>query len=111
MAVHGFMALALGLVLVFAVGGVLEEPLPNPPRLLEYYDDPIKVGIVLAMVQTLILSTSVTPGRSLQCMSQVNSVAPRARAVAKTIASAVASLWARQASAAARAISVSIGTT
>jgi uncharacterized protein YidB (DUF937 family) len=50
MAVHGFMALALGLVLVFAVGGVLEEPLPNPARLLQYYDDPIKVGIVLAMI-------------------------------------------------------------
>lgn len=50
MEVHGFMALGLGVGLVFAVGGVLEEPAPNPARLLQYYDDPIKVGIVLAMV-------------------------------------------------------------
>ncbi|MCX8509976.1 MAG: cytochrome-c oxidase, cbb3-type subunit I, partial [Rhodobacteraceae bacterium] len=28
MAVHGFIALALGITLVFAVGGVLEEPAP-----------------------------------------------------------------------------------
>ena len=49
MAVHGFMALALGIGLVFAVGGVLEEPAPNPARLLRYYDDPIRIGILLAM--------------------------------------------------------------
>jgi cytochrome c oxidase cbb3-type subunit I len=49
-AVHGFMALALGLVLVFAVGGVLEESAPDPARLQQYYDDPIKVGIVLSMM-------------------------------------------------------------
>ena len=42
MAVHGFMALALGITLVFAVGGVLEEPTPDPARLQRYYDDPIK---------------------------------------------------------------------
>jgi len=49
-AVHGFMALALGSVLVFAVGGMLGEPAPNPARLQQYFDDPIKVGIVLAMI-------------------------------------------------------------
>lgn len=38
MAAPGFMALAHGLVLVFAVGGrVLEEPAPRPARLLQYY--------------------------------------------------------------------------
>ncbi|MDZ4094615.1 MAG: cbb3-type cytochrome c oxidase subunit I, partial [Paracoccaceae bacterium] len=50
MAVHGFMALGLGLALVFAVGGVLEEQAPDPARLGRYYDDPIKVGVILAMV-------------------------------------------------------------
>lgn len=50
MAIHGSMALGLGLVLVFAVGAVLEEPVPSSARLLQYCDDPIKVGIVSAMV-------------------------------------------------------------
>ena len=50
MAVHGFMALAIGLVLVFAVGGVREDPAPDPARLKRHYDDPIKIGILLAMV-------------------------------------------------------------
>ncbi|MFN3281511.1 MAG: cbb3-type cytochrome c oxidase subunit I [Gemmobacter sp.] len=45
------MALALGVGLVFAVGGTLEEPAPDPARLTRYYDDPIKVGIVLAMIR------------------------------------------------------------
>ncbi len=61
--------------------------------------------------QALIFSIRVTPGRSLKWASQVRSVAPRDRAVANMIASAVASLWPRQASAAARAISVSRDTT
>ncbi|MDP1576537.1 MAG: cbb3-type cytochrome c oxidase subunit I, partial [Cypionkella sp.] len=50
MAVHGFMALALGGGLFFAIGGTLEEPAPDAARLQQYYDDPIKVGIVLAML-------------------------------------------------------------
>lgn len=50
MAVHGFMALALGGALFFAIGGTLEEPQPDAERLQHYYDDPIKVGIVLAMI-------------------------------------------------------------
>jgi|GEM_PF-2293401 len=49
-ALHGFMALALGLALLFAVGSVMVEPAPTPTRLPQYYDDPIKVGIVLAMI-------------------------------------------------------------
>ena len=50
MAVHGFMALAVGGGLFFAIGGTLEEPAPDAARLQQYYDDPIKVGIVMAMV-------------------------------------------------------------
>lgn len=50
MGLHGFMALALGLALVFAIGGTLEEPAPDPARLQRYYDDPVKVGVVLAMI-------------------------------------------------------------
>ncbi len=50
MGVHGFMALGLGAVLIFAVGGTLEEPEPDPARLQRYYDDPTKVAVVLAMV-------------------------------------------------------------
>ncbi len=49
MAVHGFMALALGFALIFVVGGVLEEPAPDAAQALRYYDDPIKVGILLSM--------------------------------------------------------------
>ena len=59
----------------------------------------------------MIFSISVTPGSPSKCASQVRSVAPCARAVAKMIASAVASLCSRHASAAASAISVSSGTT
>ncbi len=49
MAVHGFMAMALGLALVFAVGGVLELPAPASERLFQYYDDPIKAGILISL--------------------------------------------------------------
>jgi hypothetical protein len=61
--------------------------------------------------QALIFSIRVTPGSPSKCASQVRSFEPCARAVAKMIASAVASLCSRQASAAASAISVSSGTT
>lgn len=50
MGLHRFMALALGLGLVFAVGGTLYDPAPDPARLQRYYDDPVKVGVVLAMI-------------------------------------------------------------
>jgi cytochrome c oxidase cbb3-type subunit 1 len=49
MGVHGFMALALGIALIFVVGGVLEEPAPDAAQALRYYDDPIKVGILLSV--------------------------------------------------------------
>ena len=49
MAVLGFIALGLGLALIFAVGGVLEEPQPDVARLQRYCDDPVKIGIILSM--------------------------------------------------------------
>lgn len=50
MAVHGFMALALGMGLFIAVASVLEKPQTNPDGQQQYYDDPTKVGIILSMV-------------------------------------------------------------
>nr|WP_306268650.1 cytochrome-c oxidase, cbb3-type subunit I [Pararhizobium sp. IMCC3301] len=50
MAVHGFMAMGLGIVLVFAVGSRYFEPEPAPERLSRYFDDPIRAGILIAMV-------------------------------------------------------------
>jgi cytochrome c oxidase cbb3-type subunit 1 len=49
MAVHGFIALGLGFALIFVVGGVLEEPVPDASQALRYCDDPIKVGILLSV--------------------------------------------------------------
>ena len=60
--------------------------------------------------QAPVFAIMVTPGRPSKCASHVKRIAPRRRAVAKMMASAVASLWARQASAEASAISVSSGT-
>ena len=57
--------------------------------------------------QSFTFSTSVTPGSPAKCASHVRSCAPCACAVANMIASAVARLWVRQASAAASAIVVS----
>ena len=65
--------------------------------------------IRLSCDQVMIFSIRVTPGNPAKCTSQVSKVAPRCRAVAKMMASAVASLCARQSSAAPRAISVSSG--
>jgi cytochrome c oxidase cbb3-type subunit 1 len=47
--VHGFIILALSAGLIFAVGGVIDAPEPPAERLAHYYDDPSKVGIILAM--------------------------------------------------------------
>ncbi|WP_322989011.1 MULTISPECIES: cytochrome-c oxidase, cbb3-type subunit I [unclassified Hoeflea] len=50
MAVHGFMAVAIGGALISAVIGKMYAPEPSPERLSRYYDDPIKAGILIAMV-------------------------------------------------------------
>ena len=62
-------------------------------------------------VQSLDLLDQRHARQTLEMRVAGQQVAPRRRAVAKMMASAVASLWARQASAAASAISVSSGTT
>ena len=47
--VHGAIVLATSTALIFMVLASFYAPEPAPPRLERYYDDPIKVGIVLAM--------------------------------------------------------------
>ena len=54
MGVHGFIILFISLALVFVVGASLEAPAPTEDRTRAYYDDPIKVGIVLAMIWAVI---------------------------------------------------------
>jgi len=47
--VHGFLIMACAIAGIFAVLSASAEPEPSPERLDEYYDDPSKIGIVLAM--------------------------------------------------------------
>ncbi|PKP67915.1 MAG: cytochrome-c oxidase, cbb3-type subunit I, partial [Alphaproteobacteria bacterium HGW-Alphaproteobacteria-5] len=55
MAVHGAIALALGLGLVFVVGGALyDHPEPGPDRLGRYYDAPTRFGIVMTLIWAVI---------------------------------------------------------
>ncbi len=54
MGVHGFIVLIASLGLIFVLGASLDAPAPTEDRSREYYDDPIKVGIVLAMVWAVI---------------------------------------------------------
>ena len=51
---HGFIVLAASLGLVLLVGTRYYDPEPSEKRLLQYYDDPTKAGIVLAMVWAVI---------------------------------------------------------
>jgi cytochrome c oxidase cbb3-type subunit I len=48
--VHGLIILIFGAGAIFAVISGYHAPEPDPERLRQYYDDPIKVGIVLAMI-------------------------------------------------------------
>lgn len=50
MGIHGFVIAGAGLACFLVVANVLLEPVPSPKRLENYYDDPIKVGIVVSMV-------------------------------------------------------------
>src|SRR3546814_5430435 len=50
LAVHGFIVLAFSIGTIFVVLSGYYAPDPADERLAHYYDDPIKVGIVLAMV-------------------------------------------------------------
>ncbi|MCC7320011.1 MAG: cytochrome-c oxidase, cbb3-type subunit I [Rubellimicrobium sp.] len=54
MAVHGWMALVVGLALVFALGGALSAPEAPADRHLHYYDEPTKFGIWMTLVWAMI---------------------------------------------------------
>ncbi|MFV0246019.1 MAG: cytochrome-c oxidase, cbb3-type subunit I [Qingshengfaniella sp.] len=54
MAVHGFMALGLGLWLVFVLGGSLYEANARTERMTRYYDAPTKFGIVMTLIWAMI---------------------------------------------------------
>lgn len=55
MAVHGAMALVLGVALVFAIGGALyDHPEPREDRLAHYYDAPTRFGIVMTLFWAVI---------------------------------------------------------
>ncbi|MBK0328957.1 cytochrome-c oxidase, cbb3-type subunit I [Rhodobacteraceae bacterium F11138] len=54
MAVHGTMALALGMLLVFRVGGAFYDPQPDADRLNRYYDAPTRFGITMTLIWAII---------------------------------------------------------
>ena len=54
LAVHGFIILAVSLGLGFFVMSALFAPEPPASRLAEYYDDPIRVGIVLSLAWAVV---------------------------------------------------------
>ena len=55
MAVHGWMAIVVGLALVFVLGGALyDDPEPGPDRLHSYYDAPTRFGIGLTLVWAVV---------------------------------------------------------
>ena len=51
---HGWIVLLFCAVLAVRVLSQLDAPEPSLSRLSSYYDDPIKVGIILAMVWAVI---------------------------------------------------------
>ena len=58
MAVHGGMALALGLWLTLLLAGALGEPEAPADRLTRYYDEPVKFGIAMTLVWAVISMTA-----------------------------------------------------
>lgn len=54
MAVHGTMALILGLYLVFHIGGAFYDPEPAEDRQHQYYDDPTRFGICMSLIWAII---------------------------------------------------------
>src|SRR5690606_15091460 len=53
-AIHGFIILLASLGTLFVVISGYYEPEPRSERLQDYYDDPTKVGIFLAMIWAVI---------------------------------------------------------
>jgi cytochrome c oxidase cbb3-type subunit 1 len=47
---HGWLVFACALALLFRIMSRYLEPEPSPERLTRYYDDPTKVGLILAMI-------------------------------------------------------------
>src|SRR3546814_6038855 len=47
--IHGLIIVACGLAGVFVAIHSFHEPEPSPDRLADYYDAPIKAGVILAM--------------------------------------------------------------
>ncbi len=54
MAVHGLIACALGLALVFRLGGSLYEPAPEAMSQTRYYDEPITFGIWMTLAWAVV---------------------------------------------------------
>ncbi|WP_370513054.1 cytochrome-c oxidase, cbb3-type subunit I [Oceaniovalibus sp. ACAM 378] len=54
MGVHGWIVLAFFGVLFFIVASALYSPEPVEDRALSYYDDPTKVGIILALIWAVV---------------------------------------------------------
>jgi cytochrome c oxidase cbb3-type subunit 1 len=52
--VHGFIVLAFGGALFLLVGRSIYEPEPSPARFASYYDDPTKVGVILALAWAIV---------------------------------------------------------
>ncbi|WP_374449067.1 cytochrome-c oxidase, cbb3-type subunit I [Stella sp.] len=52
--VHGFIVLAVSIGLIFAVIARYFDPAPGAERLAQYYDDPTRAGIVLAMAWAVV---------------------------------------------------------
>ena len=49
MGIHGWITLIIAGTLFFVVGNAIYEPEPTEDRSKSYYDDPTKVGILLAL--------------------------------------------------------------
>lgn len=54
MAIHGTMALVLGMLLVFRIGGAFYDPEPDAGRLNQYYDAPTRFGITMTLIWAII---------------------------------------------------------
>lgn len=54
MAAHGLIAAVIGLSLVFVIGNAMGAPEPTIDRSQHYYDDPTRLGLVLALIWAVI---------------------------------------------------------
>ncbi|MFX0543264.1 cytochrome-c oxidase, cbb3-type subunit I [Roseovarius sp. S4756] len=54
MAIHGAMALALGLFLIFRTGGALYDDAPGPERHDRYFDGPTRFGVIMTLIWAIV---------------------------------------------------------